>query len=110
MRNRNNRIAVRVKNKEFDRINAMASKSIFSKEKMIRIIVEGYPIQEKPSDDCVQLLSVLRKLATDMGTFMFQVTEAKETTNLVYEAIRNLKNANYVSYGRKRKKKKGVKL
>ena len=110
MRNRNNRIAVRVTNKEFDRINAMANKSIFSKEKMIRIIVEGYPVQEKPSDDCVQLLSVLRKLATDMGTFMFQVTEAKETSNLVYETIRNLKNANYVSYGRKRKKKKGVKL
>ena len=110
MRNRNNRIAVRVTNKEFDRINAMANKSIFSKEKMIRIIVEGYPVQEKPSDDCVQLLSVLRKLATDMGTFMFQVTEAKETSNLVYETIRNLKKANYVSYGRKRKKKKGVKL
>ena len=110
MRNRNNRIAVRVTNKEFDRINAMASKSIFSKEKMIRIIVEGYPIQEKPSDDCMQLLSVLRKLATDMGTFMFQVTEAKETSNLVFETIRNLRNVNYVSYGRKRKKKKGVKL
>ena len=110
MRNRNNRIAVRVTNKDFDRINEMASKSIFPTEKMIRIIVEGYPIQEKPSDDCVQLFSVLRKLATDMGTFMFQVTEAKETSNLVYEAIRNLKNANYVSYGRKRKKKKGVKL
>ena len=110
MRTRNNRISVRLTNKEFERINAMVSKSIFPKEKMIRIIVEGYPIQEKPSDDCVQLFSVLRKLATDMGTFMFQVTEAKETSNLVYEAIRNLKNANYVSYGRKRKKKKGVKL
>ncbi len=110
MRNRNNRIAVRVTNKEFDRINAMASKSIFSKEQMIRIIVEGYPIQEKPSDDCMQLLFVLRKLATDMGTFMFQVTETKETSNLVFETIRNLIQANYISYGRKRKKKKGVKL
>ena len=110
MRNRNNRIAVRVTNKEFDRINEMASKSIFPKEKMLCIIVDGYPIQEKPSDDCMLLFSALRKLATDMGTFMFQVTEAKETSNLVFETIRNLKNANYVSYGRKLKKKKGVKL
>ena len=110
MRNRNNRIAVRVTNKEFDRINEMASKSIFPKEKMLCIIVDGYPIQEKPSDDCMQLLSALRKLATDMGAFMFQVTEAKETSNLVYESIRNLRNANYVSYVRKRRKKKGVKL
>ena len=54
MRNRNNRIAVRVTNKEFDRINEMASKSIFPKEKLIRLIVTGYPIQEKPSDDCKQ--------------------------------------------------------
>ena len=110
MRTRNNRISVRVTNKEFERINAMATKSIFTKEKMIRLIVEGYPIQEKPSDDCMQLLSVLRKLATDMGALMFQVTEAKETSNLVFETIRNLRNSNYVSYGRKRKKKKGVKL
>ena len=66
MRNRNNRIAVRVTNKEFDRINEMASKSIFPKEKMLRIIVDGYPIQEKPSDDCMLLFSALRKLATDI--------------------------------------------
>ncbi len=110
MRNRNNRIAVRVTNKEFDRINEMASKSIFPKEKMIRIIVEGHPIQEKPSDACMQLFSALRKLATDMGTLVFQGTEAKENSNLVYETLGILRNANYVSYGRKRKKKKGVKL
>ena len=110
MRNRNNRIAVRVTNKEFDRINEMASKSIFPKEKMLRIIVEGSPIQEKPSDDYTQLFSALGKLAVNLNALMFQVTEAKETSNLVFETIRNLRNANYVSYGRKRKKKKGVKL
>ena len=59
MRNRNNRIAVRVTNKEFDRINEMVSKSIFPKEKLIRLIIEGYPIQEKPSADYVQLWCAL---------------------------------------------------
>lgn len=110
MRNRNNRIAVRVTNKEFDRINEMVAKSIFPKEKMIRIIVEGYPIQEKPSDECMQLLSALRRLGTDLEAMLFQRTVTKETSNLVFETIRILRNANYVSYGRKRKKKKGVKL
>lgn len=110
MRNRNNRIAVRVTNKEFDRINEMVSKSIFPKEKMIRIIVEGYPIQEKPSDDCMQLFSALRKLATDMGALLFQGTEANNTSELVYETLNILMNVNYVSYDIKRKKKKGVKL
>lgn len=110
MRNRNNRIAVRVTNKEFDRINEMVAKSIFPKEKMIRIIVEGYPIQEKPSDDCMQLLSALRTLGTDLGVMLFRRTAAKETSELVFETLGILMDANYVSYGRKRKKKKGVRL
>ena len=110
MRNRNNRIAVRVTNKEFERINAMATKSIFPKEKMIRLIVEGYPIQEKPSDECIQLLSALRTLGTDLEAMIFQRSVAKETSNLVFETRRILRNSNYVSYGRKCKKKKGVKL
>ena len=85
MRNRNNRISVRVTNKEIEHINAMASKSIFPKEKMIRLIVEGYPIQEKLSDDCMQLLSALRRLGTDLGVMLFRRTAAKETSELVFE-------------------------
>lgn len=110
MRNRNNRIAVRLTNEEFDRINEMASKSIFPKEKLIRLIVEGYPIQEKPSDDYMQLFSALGKLATNMGALMFQGTEAETTSNLVFETMNILMNVNYISYDIKRRKKKGVKL
>lgn len=110
MRNRNNRIAVRVTNNEFDRINEMVSKSIFPKEKLIRLIVTGYPIQEKPSDDCKQLELTLGKLATNMGTLLFQGTKAIKTSELVYETLNILTNVNYVSYDIKRKKKKGVKL
>ena len=110
MRNRNNRIAVRVTNKEIERINEMVSKSIFPKEKLIRLIVTGYPIQEKPSDDCKQLELTLGKLATNMGTLLFQGTEANNTSELVYETLNILMNANFVSYDIKRRKKKGVKL
>ena len=110
MRNRNNRIAVRVTNKEIERINEMVSKSIFPKEKLIRLIVTGYPIQEKPSDECMQLLSALRRLGTDLGALLFQGTEANNTSELVYETLNILMNVNYVSYDIKRKKKKGVKL
>ena len=110
MRNRNNRIAVRVTNNEFDRINEMVSKSIFPKEKLIRLIVTGYPIQEKPSDDCKQLELTLGKLATNMGALLFQGTEANNTSELVYETLNILMNANFVSYDIKRRKKKGVKL
>ena len=72
MRNRNNRIAVRVTNKEFDRINEMVSKSIFPKEKLIRLIVTGYPIQEKPSADYVQLWCALWKLNTTINSFFIR--------------------------------------
>lgn len=110
MRNRNNRITVRLTNVEFDRINEMVNKSIFPKEKLIRLIVAGYPIQEKPSDDCTKLEITLGKLATNMGVLLFQGTEANKTSELVYETLNILMNANYVSYNIKRKKKKGVKL
>lgn len=110
MRNRNNRIAVRVTNKEFDRINEMASKSIFPKEKMLRIIVEGSPIQEKPSDDYTQLFSALGKLAANLNALMFRGTEAEVTSELVIETMYILLDANFISYDIKRKKKKGVKL
>ena len=110
MRNRNNRIAVRVTNKEFDRINEMASKSIFPKEKLIRLIIEGYPIQEKPSDDYMQLFSALGKLAANMKALMFRGTEAEVTSELVIETMYILMNVNFVSYDIKRRKKKGVKL
>ncbi len=110
MRNRNNRIAVRLTNKEFDRVNAMASKSIFPKEKLIRLIVAGYPIQEKPSDGYMQLFSALRRLAANMNALMFRGTEAEVTSELVIETMYILMNANYVSYDIKRRKKKGVKL
>lgn len=110
MRNRNNRIAVRVTNKEFDRINEMVSKSIFPKEKLIRIIVEGSPIQEKPSDNCMQLFSALGKLAANLNALMFRGTEAEVTSELVIETMYILLDANFVYYDIKRRKKKGVKL
>ncbi len=109
MRNRNNRIAVRVTNKESERINAMASKSIFPKEKMIRLIVEGYPIQEKPSADFVQLWCALWKLNTTINKFFIR-SAVESTSKKIEETIKQLQNVNYVSYDIKRKKKKGVKL
>ncbi|MBQ8574971.1 MAG: hypothetical protein IJ447_02860 [Clostridia bacterium] len=106
MRNRNNRIAVRVTNNEFDRLNEMVNKSIFPKEKLIRLVVEGCPIQEKPSDDYMQLFSALGKLVTNMGALMFQGTEAEVTSELVIETMYILLNANFVSYDIKRRKNK----
>ena len=107
MRTRNNRIAVRVTNEDFNRLNEMVSKSVFSKEKLLRLIVEGYPIQEKPSADFVQLWCALWKLNTTINKFFIRGA-VKSTSEKIEETIKQLQNVNYVSYGIKRKKKKGV--
>ncbi len=109
MRTRNNRIAVRVTNEDFNRLNEMVSKSVFSKEKLLRLIVAGYPIQEKPSADYVQLWCALWKLNTTINNFFIRGA-VKSTSEKIEETIKQLQNVNYVSYDIKRKKKKGVKL
>ena len=109
MRTRNNRITVRVTNEDFNRLNEMVSKSVFSKEKLLRLIVAGYPIQEKPSADYVQLWCALWKLNTTINNFFIRGA-VKSTSEKIEETIKQLQNANYVSYDIKRKKKKGVKL
>ena len=58
----------------------------------------------------MQLELTLGKLATNMGALLFQGTEANNTSELVYETLNILMNANFVSYDIKRRKKKGVKL
>ena len=109
MRTRNNRIAVKVTNEDFNRLNEMVSKSVFSKEKLLRLIVAGYPIQEKPSADNVQLWCALWKLNTTINNFFIRGA-VKSTSEKIEETIKQLQNVNYVSYDIKRKKKKGVKL
>ena len=109
MRTRNNRIAVRVTNEDFNRLNELVSKSVFSKEKLLRLIVAGYPIQEKPSADYVQLWCALWKLNTTINNFFIRGA-VKSTSEKIEETIKQLQNVNYVSYDIKRKKKKGVKL
>ena len=109
MRTRNNRITVRVTNEDFNRLNEMVSKSVFSKEKLLRLIVAGYPIQEKPSADYVQLWCALWKLNTTINKFFIR-SAVESTSKKIEETIKQLQNVNYVSYDIKRKKKKGVKL
>ena len=109
MRTRNNRITARVTNEDFNRLNEMVSKSVFSKEKLLRLIVAGYPIQEKPSADYVQLWCALWKLNTTINNFFIRGA-VKSTSEKIEETIKQLQNVNYVSYDIKRKKKKGVKL
>ena len=50
MRSRTHEIKVRLNDAEFDRLNDMVKRSIFSREEFIRMALAGYQIQESPRE------------------------------------------------------------
>lgn len=113
MRKRNNRVAVRMTVDEYEILSNLANQSIFQKEKLIRIILAGYTIQQKPHKEYLALAIPLRKLSTQLanmynkfcfsnGTIGEEMCNAKK---LVYNAERLLINSNYIMYYKHRKKR-----
>ena len=58
MRTRNNRIAIRIANEDYEKIQDYVKRSFFPKEALLRYIIAGYPIQEKPTQDAIKFLVV----------------------------------------------------
>ena len=54
MRSRNNRIAVRITNEDYEKLQEYAKRSFFPKEVLLRYIIAGYPIQEKPTKEATR--------------------------------------------------------
>ena len=50
MRSRKHEIKVRLNDAEFDRLNEMVERSIFSREEFIRLMLAGYTLQEAPKE------------------------------------------------------------
>ena len=50
MRSRKHEIKIRLNDAEFDRLNAMVERSIFSREEFIRMMLAGYTLQEAPKE------------------------------------------------------------
>lgn len=117
MRKRNNRVAIRMTEDEYENLNKMASQSIFPKEKLIRFILAGYQIQQKPNADFQKLVISLRKLSAQLASmynkFCFSFgsigEEMYQTKNAVYSVDCLLRNSNYIMYGKLRKKRINVK-
>lgn len=47
---RNKRVSVRLTEKEFDRLNTMVAKTPYNRETFLRLLLEGYTVQEVPKD------------------------------------------------------------
>lgn len=112
MRTRNNRIAVRITNEDYEKIQEYAKRSFFPKEAILRYIIAGYPIQEKPTQYAIKFLVVFRKVGSIIGNLCLKYDlkntpigeELEAVKKLMYETDRSLHRMHYVHYNNKLKK------
>lgn len=69
MRTRTHEIKVRLNDKEFDHLNQMVAKTLYNRETFLRLLINGYTVQEVPRDyimfrmDMVNVSAELRQTA-----------------------------------------------
>jgi len=98
---------------EYEKLNKMVSQSIFPKEKVVRIILAGYPMQQRPNENFNDLAVPLRKLSAQLANmynkFCFSYgligAELYRAKNEIYEVDSLLRNLNYITYDKLRRKR-----
>lgn len=112
MRTRNNRIAVRITNEDYEKLQEYAKRSFFPKEALLRYIIAGYPIQENPTKEAIKFLMVFRKVGSIIGNLNLKYDlkntpigkDIDSVMKMMYETDRNLHRMHYVHYDNKLKK------
>ena len=111
MRTRSNRIAVRITNEDHEKIQRYVERSFFPKEALLRYIIAGYPIQEKPTKEGNEFLIALRKVGSAIGNLNLKY-DVKDTPigkdidcvlQMMCETDRSLHRMHYVHYDNKLK-------
>ena len=112
MRTRSNRIAVRITKEDHEKIQSYIERSFFPKEALLRYIIAGYPIQEKPTKEGKEFLIALRKVGSAIGNLNLKY-DVKNTPigkdidsvlKMLCETDRSLHRMHYVHYDNKLKK------
>ena len=111
MRTRTNRIAVRITNEDYEKLQEYAKRSFFPKEVLLRYIIAGYPIQEKPTQDAIKFLVVFRKVGSIIGNLCLKYDlkntpigeDLESVMKMMYETERSLRRMHYVHYDNKLK-------
>ena len=112
MRTRSNRIAVRITNEDYEKLQEYAKRSFFPKEALLRYIIAGYPIQEKPTKEAIKFLMVFRKVGSIIGNLNLKYDlkntpigkDIDSVMKMMYETDRSLHRMHYVHYDNKLKK------
>lgn len=111
MRTRNNRIAVRITNEDYEKIQEYAKRSFFPKESLLRYIIAGYPIQEKPTKEAIKFLVAFRNVGSAIENLNLKYDlkntpigkDIDSVMKLMYETDRSLHRMHYVHYDNKLK-------
>lgn len=85
MRSRKHEIKVRLNDAEFDRLNAMVERSIFSREEFIRLMLAGYTLQEAPKE-YIQFKKELYGMLTEIHMLVMRLP----ISDPVYQEIKRL--------------------
>ena len=111
MRTRNNRIVVRITNEDYEKIQDYVKRSFFPKEALLRYIIAGYPIQEKPTKEGKEFLITLRKVGSAIGNLNLKYDvnntpigkDIDSVLEMISETDRSLHRMHYVHYDNKLK-------
>ena len=85
MRSRKHEIKVRLNDAEFDRLNEMVERSIFSREEFIRLMLAGYTLQEAPKE----FIQFRKELSSKLTEIHLQVMQLP-ISDPVYQEIKRL--------------------
>ncbi len=111
MRTRNNRIAVRITNEDYEKLQEYSKRSFFPKEALLRYIIAGYPIQEKPTKEAIKFLVAFRNVGSAIGNLNLKYDlkntpigkDIDSVMKMMYETDRSLHRMHYVHYDNKLK-------
>jgi hypothetical protein len=85
MRSRKHEIKIRLNDAEFDRLNEMVERSIFSREEFIRMMLAGYTLQEAPKE----YIQFKKELSGKLTEIHLQVMQLP-ISDPVYQEIKRL--------------------
>ena len=85
MRSRKHEIKIRLNDAEFDRLNKMVKRSIFSQEEFIRMMLAGYTLQEAPKE----YIQFKKELSSKLTEIHLQVMQLP-ISDPVYQEIKRL--------------------
>lgn len=85
MRSRKHEIKIRLNDAEFNRLNDMVARSIFSREEFIRLMLAGYTLQEAPKE----YIQFKKELSSKLTEIHLQVMQLP-ISDPVYQEIKRL--------------------